>query len=148
MTGEFDDEVVDIHPVGGAAIAHQPLQAAWAGGEDACMGGGGIAGGNVLFEFFLFAESQLGGNVRTGDGQRSGFAAASVGERDRSAHQGVDNFDARVLFHRGVAGVVEEVVKPRFGPAFAPDAFFQQVFVDVQRAKRAGLNMLLLIRLD
>ena len=73
---------------------------------------------------------------------RARFAAATIGQLDRLAHQRVGDLDAGLRLHRRVARLV--VHEARAGDAVEFDALLQQVLVDVEQSA-AGEDLLELV---
>jgi hypothetical protein len=72
VLGELDDNVIRLR-VGIVIVTGKPLQAGRAGGQDldVALEAVGAQLGGAFFDLFLLAEFDLGGDVRTGVGERS-----------------------------------------------------------------------------
>src|SRR6185437_9745590 len=134
MFGELDNDIVGVES-DVVLVASEPLQAGRTGREYLDRARVAVIPqlGYALMQLPLLAESHLGGDVGTGDGERAGFAAAAIAFQhpavDLGVDQVVDDLERIVLLDRCVTRIMIEVA--RAGHAFQPDVLLHQVLVNV-----------------
>ncbi len=139
LVGHFNHDVVGFQQTRFQVvlIAVQAHQAARAGGQNFdvllwCSSPALPQDGLTLADLFFLAEANLRGHIRARRGQATTFTTAALAFKDVVADQRLHCFHGCLKFHRAVAGVVVEVATTC--RVAKRDAFFQQVFVDINDA--------------